>query len=219
MIWDWNGTLVDDLELVVGAVNLSLRDLGAEPIDADDYRTHYTRPVEVFYQRLLGRPVDEREWARIDTVFHQGYRDGVASLPLTVDARLAVDQAKSFGWSQSILSMWWHEELVPAVAAHGLDRDMIRVDGNRDAAGESKLRNLRRHLRELAADLGPLDPDRVVLIGDALDDAEAARDVGIRCVVYDGGSHHRAALSGVGMPVADRLTEAIDIAASFFGEE
>ncbi len=212
VIWDWNGTLVDDLELVVAAVNLSLEDIGATPIDADLYRTHYTRPVELFYERLLGRPLEEREWRRIDRVFHEGYREGVPSLPLTGDARAAVEQVSAAGWTQSILSMWWNDELMAAVAAHGLDRFMIRVDGNRGEAGETKLRHLRRHLHDLEEDLGALNRARVVLVGDALDDAGAAREVGIWCVLYDGGSHHRAELAGVGMPIADCLTEAVEIA-------
>jgi len=214
VIWDWNGTLVDDLELVVDAVNLSLEDIGAEPIDADAYRTHYTRPVAVFYERLLDRRIDEDEWRRIDAVFHQGYREGVASLPLTEDARLAVERVGDAGWSQSILSMWWHGELVQAVAAHGLDRAMVRVDGNRGEAGETKLHHLERHLADLEVALGSLDPARVVLIGDALDDAGAARETGIKCVVYDGGSHHLAELlAEARTPIATNLLEAVEIAA------
>ncbi len=218
MIWDWNGTLVDDLELVVASVNLSLEDIGAPPIDADAYRTHYTRPVQHFYEGVLGRPLEGSEWRRIDRVFHEGYRNGVASLPLTVDARAAVDQVAASGWTQSILSMWWHDELAAAVAARGIDRFMIRVDGNRGEAGETKLRHLRRHLHDLEETLGPLNRCRVVVIGDALDDAGAARETGVWCVLYDGGSHHRAELAGVGMPIANTMLEALEIASRLVAE-
>ena len=34
VIWDWNGTLFDDLHIVVESVNASLAELGAPPIDA-----------------------------------------------------------------------------------------------------------------------------------------------------------------------------------------
>lgn len=218
VIWDWNGTLVDDLELVVASVNLSLEDMGAPQIDADAYRTHYTRPVERFYEGLLGRSLEQSEWRRIDRVFHEGYRSGVAALPLTADARAAVAKVTAAGWTQSILSMWWHEELTAAAAAHGIDRFMIRVDGNRGEAGETKLRHLRRHLHDLEAALGPLNLCRVVMVGDALDDAGAARETGVWCVLYDGGSHHRAELAGVGMPIADTLLEALEIASRLAGE-
>ena len=55
VVWDWNGTLLDDLEIVVEAVNSSLALFDAAPITADGYRDLYTRPVKLFYDRLLGR--------------------------------------------------------------------------------------------------------------------------------------------------------------------
>ena len=49
----------------------------------------------------------------------------------------------------------------------------------------------------------------MVLIGDALDDLAAARAAGAPCVLYDGGSHERAALDATGAPVAATLAEAL----------
>ncbi len=57
VIWDWNGTLFDDLAIVVASVNASLTQLGAPPIDEGGYRDHFTRPVHVFYEHLLGHEV------------------------------------------------------------------------------------------------------------------------------------------------------------------
>ena len=74
VVWDWNGTLLDDLDVVVAAVNVSLAAMDAPAIDADGYRDHYTRPVWLFYERLLGRRIAPREWAHIDDVFHRTYR-------------------------------------------------------------------------------------------------------------------------------------------------
>jgi phosphoglycolate phosphatase-like HAD superfamily hydrolase len=92
------------------------------------------------------------------------------------------------------------------------------VDGNRGEAGETKLRHLRRHLHDLEETRGPLNRCRVVVIGDALDDAGAARETGVWCVLYDGGSHHRAELAGVGMPIANTMLEALEIASRLVAE-
>jgi phosphoglycolate phosphatase-like HAD superfamily hydrolase len=52
-------------------------------------------------------------------------------------------------------------------------------------------------------------PARTVVIGDAADDALAARHAGAQAVLYTGGSHSRASLEAVGVPVVDTLREAV----------
>jgi phosphoglycolate phosphatase-like HAD superfamily hydrolase len=207
VIWDWNGTLLDDLDIVVGAVNASLADVGAPPIDADGYRDHYTRPVHIFYERLLGRPVAAGEWARIDDVFHRVYRASLDRAQLTAGAIGALDAVATRGGTQSLLSMWWHEELLPATRRFGVERYMMRIDGNRGEAGETKLRHLASHLDALRR-------NRAVVIGDSLDDGWAAHEAGIPCVLYDGGSHHRRELAALGAPIANGLAEAVEMAAA-----
>jgi phosphoglycolate phosphatase-like HAD superfamily hydrolase len=54
-----------------------------------------------------------------------------------------------------------------------------------------------------------VNPERTVVIGDAADDALAARHVGARAVLYTGGSHSRTSLEDVGVPVVDTLAEAV----------
>lgn len=206
VVWDWNGTLLDDLRIVVAAVNASLAALDAPPIDADAYRDHYTRPVPVFYERLLGRPITPREWAHIDEVFHRVYRASLDGARLTGDAGAALDAVAASGATQSLLSMWWHEELLPATRRFGIDGYMTRIDGNRGEAGETKLRHLASHLAALGR-------DRAVVIGDSLDDGWAAREMGVPCVLYDGGSHHRRELAALGVPIAGSLVEAVELAA------
>ncbi|MGI9609349.1 MAG: HAD family hydrolase [Acidimicrobiia bacterium] len=208
VIWDWNGTLFDDLHIVVESVNASLSELGAPPIDADGYRDHYTRPVHLFYDRLLGREVTLQEWKQIDTTFHDAYRRALPRADLALDALDALETVSVLGWTQSILSMWWHEELVPCVEERGVDRFMQRVDGNHHDAGETKQIHLERHLDALG--ISEVGAATFLVVGDALDDAQAAIAAGVPCVLYDSGSHHRAELEAAGVPVVESLREALD---------
>ncbi len=209
VIWDWNGTLFDDLHIVVEAVNASLSELAAPPIDADGYRDHYTRPVHIFYERLLGREVTAEEWKQIDQTFHDTYRLGLPRADLAPDALDALELVADRGWSQSVLSMWWHDELVPFVAGRGLGRFMRRVDGNRGDAGETKQIHLERHLEALGiADVGAA---AFLVVGDSLDDAQAAAAAGVQCALYDSGSHHRSELEAAGVPVVESLRAAVDV--------
>ena len=209
VIWDWNGTLFDDLHIVVESVNASLAQLGALPIDADGYRDHYTRPVHRFYDRLLDREVTAEEWRQIDATFHDTYRLALPRADLALDARDALETVADRGWTQSILSMWWHEELVPFVEERGVDQFMQRVDGNRHDAGETKQIHLERHLEALG--ISERGAGAFLVVGDALDDAQAAIAAGVPCVLYDSGSHHRAELEAAGVPVVESLRVALDV--------
>jgi phosphoglycolate phosphatase-like HAD superfamily hydrolase len=207
VVWDWNGTLFDDHAAVVAAVNDALALLDLPPITAEAYRTHYTRPVERFYEQLAGRPIAPKEWRALDDAYHDSYHARLERLALAPDALAALTAAEAAGLTQSLLSMWRHEHLLPLVERLGIGRFFLRVDGLRRAGGGSKADHLVAHLAGLA-----VDRSAVLLVGDSLDDLAAARAVGAGCVLYNGGSHHRHALEATGAPVADTLTAALEIA-------
>lgn len=210
IVWDWNGTLLDDLAVVVAAVNDTLATVERHPITIEEYGAHYTRPVLLFYERLLGRPVSEKEWLSFDLAFHESYRRRVQAASLAQDARVAIASAREAGLTQSLLSMYWHDELVPQVERFGIREFLTRVDGLRGTPGDRKQAYLDGHLRSVAADLAsPIDPVDVLVIGDALDDAAAAEALGLNCVLYDGGAHPVDQLETAGVPVATTLMEAL----------
>jgi phosphoglycolate phosphatase-like HAD superfamily hydrolase len=49
------------------------------------------------------------------------------------------------------------------------------------------------------------------VIGDLADDAYAAKQAGVKVVLYSGGFGGRAELAATGAPVADSLAEAVDL--------
>jgi len=205
VVWDWNGTLVDDAAVVLSAANEALTHAGGLPIDADGYRTHYSRPVHQFYERMLGRPIANDEWQAIDDRYHDHYESSLDRLELVPDAVAALERVASVGVSQSLLSMWRHDQLITQVDRFDLGRYFARVDGLRGPGGGPKTDHLREHVTAL-----DLTGGDVVVIGDALDDAVAARDLGARCVLYDGGSDHRDELDRTGVPVAETLLDALE---------
>lgn len=110
--------------------------------------------------------------------------------------------------------MYEHHKLLPVVDGFGLTGHFLRVDGRSGPAGGQKAEHLARHLAALGEQV---DPARTVLIGDAADDALAALSAGAHAVLYTGGSHTRAKLEPVGVPVVDSLAEAVELAASLVG--
>ncbi|MEV0487560.1 HAD family hydrolase [Streptomyces sp. NPDC050508] len=205
IVWDWNGTLFHDNDAIIGATNAAFAELGLTPITMEEYRALYCVPVPKFYERLLGRLPTDAEWEVMDETFHRYYAEHRVVCGLTEGAAELLAGWRTAGRSQSILSMYGHDELVPLVREFGIEPHFIRVDGRTGPSGGSKAEHMVRHLGALSG----VDPVRTVVIGDAADDAVAALHVGARAVLYTGGSHSRASLEVVGVPVVDSLAEAV----------
>lgn len=206
IVWDWNGTLFHDNDAIIGATNAAFAELGLEPITLERYRAMYCVPVPRFYERLMGRLPTDTEWQIMDDTFHRYYAEHRRACGLTAGVPALLAGWEAAGRSQSLLSMYGHEELVPLVRGFGIEPHFVRVDGRTGPSGGSKAEHMVRHLGALAG----VEPARVVVIGDAVDDATAARHVGAGAVLYTGGSHSRASLEGAGVPVVDSLEEAVE---------
>ncbi|MEV5848074.1 HAD family hydrolase [Streptomyces sp. NPDC090075] len=206
IVWDWNGTLFHDNDAIIGATNAASAELGLAPITLEQYRALYCVPVPRFYERLMGRLPTDTEWEVMDVIFHRYYAEHRGLCGLTDGAAELLAGWRSAGRSQSLLSMYVHDELVPLVRGFGIEPHFVRVEGRVGPSGGSKAEHMVRHLRQL----GDVEPGRTVVIGDAADDAVAAHAVGAKAVLYTGGSHGRASLEEVGVPVVDSLAEAVE---------
>src|ERR1039458_10319648 len=105
VIWDWNGTLLDDVGAVLEATTVAFRQAGIDvAVTGETYRRSFTRPIHLFYERLLGRPIGHDEWVRLDHAFHLEYARLDDRCTLAAGAREVLDEIRELGWSQSVCS-------------------------------------------------------------------------------------------------------------------
>lgn len=208
IVWDWNGTLFHDIDAVVAGTNASLAVLGLPPITLVQYRSQYCQPIPRFYERLVGRPLTGEEWPLLDAAYFAEYHRQRAGCGLTPGAEALLAAWQAAGGTHSLLSLYPHEHLVPLVTELRVACWFRRVDGVRGPTGGLKAGHLVRHLAALG-----LEPAEVTLIGDSLDDAASARQVGARCILYAGGFHHPDSLAEAGVPVVHTLAAAVELAA------
>ncbi|MET9366045.1 HAD family hydrolase [Streptomyces sp. NPDC006632] len=217
LVWDWNGTLLDDIATVIEATNAAFAQLGIAPITLERYRDLYCVPIPRFYQRLMGRLPTDAEWLVMDAAFHEQYWSRADGCGLTEGAAELLAARRAAGLGQSLLSMAPHEHLVPIVRRHGITEHFLRVDGRTGPSHGSKAEHMVRHLTALRAADPQISGERLVVIGDAVDDAVAAAAVGARAVLFTGGSHSRTSLAAAGVPVVDTLAEAVAVAEELVG--
>lgn len=202
LIWDWNGTLLDDVSAAVGALNRMLAKRGIAPITVEHYRRRFGFPVRPFYAEL-GVDLERWDWDEICEDFH----NFVVEEPQQVrdEAAPALEFAESLGFRQCVLSALRQDKLEAAIGAAGLRRFFDFIFGVDNLDGASKM----QRGRELMDRIDGNDP---VLIGDTLHDAEVANDLGAGCVLVSCGHQMPERLAAAGRPVAGTLMDAVRIA-------
>jgi phosphoglycolate phosphatase-like HAD superfamily hydrolase len=213
IVWDWNGTLLGDSRALIESTIDAFRECALPAVTRADYRRHHVQPIPLFYERLAGRPLTDAEQQHLALAFQTAYDRHRAAVTLSADAVDALTSWAGSGGRQSLLSMYPHAALLPLVEAAGITTFFTRVDGSTGRDVAHKAPNLARHLREQQ-----IDPARALLVGDSVDDVRAARECGLRCVVYHPGPdalHDRSHFAAHPVPLVDTLRAAVETARSY----
>lgn len=185
IIWDWNGTLLDDSRALISSVIAAFTMTKLGNITLEDSRRAFMRPISDFFDKLANRRLTANEQRRLMEQFENAYRKFSCDIELTADAMAAMETWTRYGGTQSLLSMCPHDVLVCRLNEERLLEQFIRVDGFRGHGPDTKASHLKEHLKKLAN----VKPTSVTLVGDTVDDVLAARAVGIDCVAYHSGDY------------------------------
>jgi phosphoglycolate phosphatase-like HAD superfamily hydrolase len=207
VVWDWNGTLLDDTPVTVGAVNAALAAVGLPiRVTLEQWREITTRPVDATYRTLLGRQPTSAEWDIITRVWLEAYE--AADPPLAGDALASLNTFAQRGLGQSVVSLHVTDLLLPRMVALGVRDFFSKVSAATSSEGAGGIRTkaelLAGHLEELGQ-----EPSGALVIGDMADDAEAAHAVGAQSILVATGDTSRRRLEASGFPVAGSLSEAL----------
>lgn len=207
LVWDWNGTLLDDTGAALGALNTMLARRGKKPVQLDFYRKRFAFPVRAFYTEC-GFELENEDWDSIAIEYHDDY----AAQPraLSPDALPVLARAKSRGVGQSLLSALRQDKLERDAVRYGAEGYFEFVQGTDNLDGASKTDAARRLVERVRA-AHPGEEIDFVFIGDAIHDKEVADALGAKCVLFGGGSHAADRLRPLA-PVGESLGDVLDAA-------
>ena len=207
VIWDWNGTLWDDLPQVHEATNAALREIGGPSLTLPEYVGLFTRPLPMFYRRALGRDLSPPEWEEVNRVFMNSYRSNIHLASLASEAIPALELVARNGATQSILSLYPHGPLTALVDEVGIAHHFTCVEGLRGTPDSSKAGMFPDHLRAAA---NGIRPHRVVMIGDTDDDLISAQGAGSSGVLVNHHGYHPLGDPTLESFFADGLLDALE---------
>ena len=200
VLWDWNGTLLDDTESCVGALNEMLLKRGGKAVTLEYFRENFAFPARTFYQKI-GMDVPDGEWDALAREYHETYARQKTTR-LNAETLTVLEEVRKRGWKQSILSALHQKLLEKDLERYGIRGYFERIVGSDNYDGSSKL----RRAKELVAGLGA--DDLIVLIGDSLHDQEVAKELGVKCILAATGGHSYERLAKSGFAVRS-LAEAM----------
>jgi len=205
IVWDWNGTLFDDVELCVDVMNGLLARREMKLLTVDSYRECFDFPVADYYRRL-GFDFEEESFEVVGTEFIRDYETRREEAGLYSDASETLARVREGGAEQSVLSAYQQPMLEELIQFFGLDEYFVRLVGLQDHYAHGKLEQGVQWIRELAH-----DPGEVLLIGDTTHDFEVAQAMGVDCVLICNGHQAEARLKRSGVPVVGGRSDLFSI--------
>ncbi len=204
IIWDWNGTLQDDVFAAVVGINVLLEQRGMPLVNIETHRELFSFPARNYYI-ALGFDLEKENWDEMSNTF--------------IKAFLAEPSTNLFDWTvptlsffkehnvgMSLVSAAEQNTLIKTVEKYGILHYFDNIVGLTDHGAGSKAENARKLVNTLALPL-----DEVFLVGDTSHDKEVADFVGCNCILVESGYESRERLLKSGAPVIPSVKELPDL--------
>jgi len=203
VVWDWNGTLLDDVEASLTTMNTVLQEYGRPALDdADNYRATFGFPVREFYRRVGFE--DEEVFLDASRRYLELFPVHVADARPTRGADEALRRIADHGIRQVLISATTQDRLHEQVGPHDLADHFEDVLGiSCGAENPSKLAVVAGWLRSSG-----LDPRDVVMVGDTNHDEQIAEALAVQFIRFSNG--HQLAPERTPWPLAHSLSEVAD---------
>jgi len=201
IIWDWNGTLLDDVDFCKRIINRILIENNLPELTIDRYREIFTFPVEEYY-KTAGLDFSKTSFEVLGKDFIDEYERNKLSCSLHKNAVEILSVIHKKGIGQSVLSAYLHDNLVKILDHYNLTQYFDNIIGLDNIYAGSKTHLGLRLIEQLK-----IPGDKILFIGDTLHDAEVAEAMGVNCILISNGHQVKEKLMVNSNIVLDKMLE------------
>ncbi len=195
VIWDWNGTLLDDVSACVLSLNHILAQRGLRYMTAEDYQSEFDFPVKSFYTRL-GLDFEREDWDALAREYYDLYDSYSVDTPLRKGIVETLNHISSLGIKMSVLSACEKNILAHMLSQRGINSYFQQVSGLHNLYAESKVDIGKELISKFQ-----VPSTNIILVGDTTHDFEVARELNCRCILVAGGHQSSNRLEACGCPL------------------
>lgn len=208
VVWDFNGTILDDVQAGIDCVNPILEKRGLKVLDSvDEYREKFDFPI-INYYRNLGFDFERDPYEVIAHEWIANYKRLSPKLGLVDGVGKLFDLFEKLGAKQMILSASEKVMLENKLNDLGIYEKFTRLLALDNIYAHSKLDIAKEYFKDT-------NTSEYIMIGDTVHDAEVAREVGIDAWLVAGGHHGRKNLEETGFPVFGSMHELTEYIINF----
>ena len=198
IIWDWNGTLLDDLDLSIKAVNVLLKERDLPILTLDRYKDIFGFPVINYYEKA-GFDFSKEPFEIPARQYVKLYASGESDLKLFPDVVDTLIFFKDNNYRQIVLSAMKEDNLRKMISNAGISHFFDGIFGIKDNYAREKVSIGKQVVENLN-----LNPEKCLMIGDTLHDAEVAEQCGFDCILFSGGHVAKQRLETTGFKIIDQ---------------
>jgi len=183
IIWDWNGTILNDVDNNINAVNMILQKRNLRVISKEEYRRKIKIPIKQFYNDIGLETNDPETYNLIANDYWEYYNMGYKNnAKINNGIEDILNKLKGDGISNYLLSATQHEELIKQVKDKGMETYFKDIIGNNNYEVKNKLEKAKELIKN-----DDIKVNNTILIGDMINDYELAEELGIKCILYSNG--------------------------------
>ena len=202
IIWDWNGTLLDDVDVCIDAMNILLQKRNLTEISKEYYKKIFTFPVIDYYKKV-GFDFNKDSFDILAVEFIDIYREKLKSCNLFDDVKPILQKFNNKNYQQIILSAMQETDLTNSVIEREIKNYFQHILGINNHFANNKIGIALDYINK-----SNLQPEQTCLIGDTIHDYEVAQKIGCKCILVDRGHQSRTRLLKTKVPVVRNLFEA-----------
>lgn len=199
IIWDWNGTLLNDLDLCVDSINSLLKKRSLKLLDHNSYKEVFSFPVKNYYQ-AIGFDFSKEDFEIPAKEFIDLYDSKVETCCLHQSAVEVLDAFKERGYRQFVLSAMKQPMLEKTLKHNGIFQFFEGVAGLNDHYAVSKIERGKELIEEFE-----IDTNDTWMIGDTDHDFEVAAELSVKCILVADGHQSFERLKETGARVLPGL--------------
>jgi len=175
ILWDFNGTLIDDLDIGVEIQRVMLAERGLPELTRERYLATFDFPIRSWYEYL---GYDVSAYAQLAAVWTARYEARALSCGLVPGAGELLKEIHGMGVCQSILSAANREQLLFLTDALGIRGYFTHIYGLDNSLAHGKAQLCGRILEETGC-----PGEEMLLIGDTTQDYQTAYALGCDCAL------------------------------------